>query len=1155
MAENKDATSPDQKSGGGSGDPIGLIKDWWQDRVSTSAGNGESQSGATRASDGGIRTLHKRFVETALRPMLDAVGVEAKQAIITVRSSFCYNKKFVRPVYSEPITLTKFLQNPDNQKPFILDAETAFGGFEPPHGMCFPSPAEIKAGISFAASYKLQGPTSDAGEGANSSFAERISTFVASIRGLAGKSELKKNSLTSEEGAAVSERVGTATHCVFACRNKSDTKARKIAGIEVAHIVAIYYRDEQDRPVRLDQLKAIRDAAEQLFHGLDLIARIDATLFEREGLQLVAKLLPEFARELVAPADKIAFTLEKLRALFKSHMIGRHGGGELNDTRATNEPDEDLGVYYIATTFDKADRGYTPRLDLYPDVYRTDKQLSKIAYFLTHRRKPTATKLLLWRYFAGGDVKIIATTDPRRQRRQKKTTGKVSASDSDRGDVVTLDTKFIDLFPKISSKQLEQINPEPDCLLLTSHDHEELWLKLQQSAKKGAHSLAAFIVEGNHIDDDPDMKARYLPRGIFAIESRFEDGFSDDDISSLRVIFKGIASLIRTISHQHAPIDFRRAIAETFNQDLPWGLRENDELERFLFYTQKLDGDVFHELVKRAEEEPESFNIDETILPSLKEIAAQIDPDAGDAPTSAQREKILSVRLRKIQRLLARRLKRQQYADLENAELLEFLQACPENFTWASYLTCMAQTMGDRIKSVEGPAFRRMTPGFSASGMFMASVQGELRQVVKLSTADKVDKEARNYRAWVRYHLVNAARIPVNGFAFETKGTRGRQSGRALDTERIDADFEDVAGEADGVLVSDLVSGKPGHNAENEVQTLLDAVVGGLEKRSATEHAKSLPRGKDLHDQLDAVFREHAVLWGLQSFKTKVTVQEAFRAKKPSDISEIEKSLARLRAISSLPAIFGRTKLYDFLFNFWNGRHIDGKQLNSTRRIVHGDLNAHNLTWSDELKSFFLIDFEHTGPGLLGGDQMKLIANIIAETWPKYCEDHTSDEAATSPEFIAQMNQGFDSVIEFFTGLIARGGVPQGLQAIVEASSHSRGKLSSVLLAIVKTIDHKNELHGERWRSHWAMMLLWAALKEFAYACREDRFGSVKPDLVEKALDGKKVDDPDLFTKLTEKVSKALEDEPDVISVRYELLRHIMSARLLAKLLIAMKLK
>ena len=50
-----------------------------------------------------------------------------------------------------------------------------------------------------------------------------------------------------------------------------------------------------------------------------------------------------------------------------------------------------------------------------------------------------------------------------------------------------------------------------------------------------------------------------------------------------------------------------------------------------------------------------------------------------------------------------------------------------------------------------------------------------------------------------------------------------------------------------------------------------------------------------------------------------------------------------------------------------------------TRSVVHGDLNANNLTWAKDYKRFFLIDFEHTTIGFQGADQLKLVASLICE--------------------------------------------------------------------------------------------------------------------------------------------------------------------------------
>ena len=79
----------------------------------------------------------------------------------------------------------------------------------------------------------------------------------------------------------------------------------------------------------------------------------------------------------------------------------------------------------------------------------------------------------------------------------------------------------------------------------------------------------------------------------------------------------------------------------------------------------------------------------------------------------------------------------------------------------------------------------------------------------KLSTQRKLNKERKNYLNYVRYRLVNSARIPVNAFAFDSQGNVGQ--GESPNVESY------------GALVSDLVSGQSG--TTEDVLTLLSIMA------------------------------------------------------------------------------------------------------------------------------------------------------------------------------------------------------------------------------------------------------------------------------------------------------------------------------------------
>jgi len=450
--------------------------------------------------------------------------------------------------------------------------------------------------------------------------------------------------------------------------------------------------------------------------------------------------------------------------------------------------------------------------------------------------------------------------------------------------------------------------------------------------------------------------------------------------------------------------------------------------------------------------------------------------------------------MRKMQDLLLKKGEEGVRKLLLTDDVLAFLEACPENFTWASYLACMAQTLGDRIHAgtEELPQFSRMVPGFSSSGMFMAMVEGELRQVVKLSTAEKLRTEARLYRKWVRYRLVNAARISLStGLAFETTGQDGRSSAGSKpvrgESGAIVPPKHRQNAESDGALVSDLVSGVT--SGEDRVWTFLDIVakgIGGLKEAN-------MPPSEKIAGEIANVFGPNAELWRtdreLTKKRTIPAVLSAFRIpnEKPENARrDFEGEIARLQGMRTS----GKSLSFESLFHQWGqkqDRNVLSRLEKEHSRICHGDLNARNLTWAEGLRSFFLIDFEHVGPAPNGTDQFRLIVSVITELWPGLDAIGSPDKTERRSEFnnlYAALMNGLNFLKAVFEILIARGGA----SPLSDIASHTAGKhpsgLTEILKSILMTVDPDRKLSEPKWRFHWALMLVCAAAKEFSYTCR-----------------------------------------------------------------------
>lgn len=1098
-----------------------IINEWLRDRLEN----------PTKAE--GTASFLTKFVKEGLTELTAQLcNGNSDDLIITVRSSFRKGNLYLRPVYSQPEQLRKFFQDRLRQKPFCFQRATAFDGIQ-----IHETQELSNKPYSFAGLYPINSAPHPP-----ESFRARINDFHKALSDTDGLRDVAIN----------------ATTCFFAARNKDE---KKIPSIDLKHILAVYFPRTGVTELGKQTFQELLEKAEDLFDGLDLISLIDASIFEAEGLKLVAELLPEFSRDDVAPADQIAFALERLRALLNRHMIGRHGGD-----KAGVPP----RLFYIATSFERQtepEKSVYPRLEIYPHIYR--QEYLEASYFVTHRSIPSATKFLLWRYLRSKEHLIIETTS--------------ASKDTASGTVdppVRCARAFEELFDanRLKTSPLQEwedaITPleTPDFLQLTSgdaldvnSDRQTPWQALNKPLDPDLRSIAAFVVEGRIVETidlneggiRKKISKQCLPRGIFAIESHYEDGFSDADIHSLRIVFQGIAALIRLISHQNAPIDYRSLIASTFKQDAELEDRSDPRVSRLIFLVQKLDAYLLHELLEKCRKCSDPlrvFGVEPVSLASLEEIRKICPPK--DKPSPEERAKILKDRLQKLQRLLSgedentKNLKTQ----LLQENVLSFLEACPENFTWSSYLACMAQTLGDRIAGTKLPHFSRMLPGFSASGMFMAMVDGELRQVVKLSNARKLRGENKLYRKWVRYRLVNAARIPGNGLAFETTGEVGKQCGLNEGLKSIIPipAAKDTA--SDGVLVSDLVSGGEG---DEEVNTLLDLIATNVGRRSDVT-----PKTSTINNALKAVFGRNATLW--KSIPTTepwsqdptTAVLTAFNIPLQDDDGRntFEDDIARLRTLrkaAHTDLSFGNLLK---LFRQTAPASLEELQLENFR-ICHGDLNSRNLTWAEELQSFFLIDFERVGPNVIGTDQFRLLVNLVSELrsgWDA-AQDLDAQEAETGlANLYKELERGLSYLSKVFTLLIGPGKSPRGLDEIATKEAQARfadSKLVKTFATILKTVA-PDKLKTANWRCHWALMMLCSAAKEFSYSCC-----LVDQQHINELLNGRKFDDTNSMREIETLVENYVADKPGLKNLTGNFMRYFVAARLLLNFVDCMKVR
>lgn len=1062
--------------------------------------------------------IKNQFIEQKINRLRQCIGIPANnQLLVTTRSSFRKSSLHLRPVYSYPEILGDLLLQQEVQKPFrfdmkkkpfslnneeLLHSEDKIGDVAPP---------------SFCALHKLDIDNKDSD---TSTFAGRIDSFWQTLR------------MEDEPGLQkiVRKNYRNDIMCLFAGRNRNDKKYTKILNLE--HIFALYFRNNNNQNPLLTKGKSkkklieARIICESLFHGLDLIAGIDAVFFRAEGLELVAKLSPEFAKTDVARADKIAFAIERLKKLLELHTVGRPGGGEPPN------------VYYQAATFEPTtgeDHRITtvaPRLELYPSCYRKNDEYRLGSFLISHKSIPTASKFLLHRYFKNDNISIVAVDAETNANAKADPPTRVRLCDSftrlfkaDALETLPLDKWQDDICPPNEE--------DSDSLNMSAYDdHWEKrtdikdfssqgdptegnlispWqaLNLNLSSKNENKSLAAFVVEGKEVTGNVENKARVttrcLPLGVFAVESKYIDAFSDSDLISLRDIFEGIAGLIRQISHHHFPINYRSKVAGPLVKLIPDTAGEFvKEAAKLLFLLQKIDGKELNDLCNgdlaprnktTIDLISKKCDLDVNDLEIIRSIATQIESNE-DGDTTEFAENVIQDRIDTFRSFLS---SERNFDNLVKDKVIQFLEACTENYVWIGYLNGMSQSIGDRIRG-KTPNFESMTPGFNATDIFMARVDDELRQVAKLASANALRREMRAYRHHVRYKLVNAARLSENAFAFDTCGDEGFNSANSLNIQPAK-----LRNRAFGVLVSDLVSGGGGEEAH--VRSFLDVTAHVF--RNKPEN--SWPKFKKIRDAVKTVFNTNCRLWntnytedpegaGLPAYNLVDLYLRLPSGRKSEKYKEVEDRRRKIlkSALDNFDKLRGSENTSTSNFYQKEGFQTNKLQdidLEKRFSVTHGDMNARNLTWSSELVSFFLIDFEYVGPGIRGMDQFRLAMNTMTTVWGAWVDQRGAEKEDIG--MLDALTVGEEFFIQLFERLLGKGNlslvavVNELLKDLKTQDSPKIDQFVGLLGDILKTtyLSSREWDQGKpkEWQIFWAYVTYAVTMREYTYSADPKR--------------------------------------------------------------------
>jgi hypothetical protein len=538
----------------------------------------------------------------------------------------------------------------------------------------------------------------------------------------------------------------------------------------------------------------------------------------------------------------------------------------------------------------------------------------------------------------------------------------------------------------------------------------------------------------------------------------------------LREIALGVATLLRSIHHPNASIDYEYKIRNTFTEDVEDVLftgsdKETIHLAEFLFHIIRLDGTHFTEIVQ--DECCERIGLDYVDRPFLtalrlahKAIVAGIDDAAIDAGGI-----LATLRERRMKFQHAQKELQGQYRNLGASRVKEFLAACPSNFVWSGYLDACAQALGDRGES-QHLDFGRIGAGFSADALLMVAKQDELAQIVKLADEEKLRSERNNYRDFVRYKVPFAARVPFRGYAVDSSGAMGRKSEDADGPLLRPSEENGALFVSYGALVSDLVaSGQPNRgDRRHKVETLL-ALVSRLcdqpgELRAIVLRAISyqFTVGVKLWKEVRHTDREEIMLsLAGNPFTDQNAVLRCYRLSRANGEKLFDVGNHRMwRALGREPERYARMVLepFDYVRKFIGSRILPGQSEREQARlsevrleclddlrdlirrilvqssrpiavldgwlatrlarlaIIHGDMNGRNLVWASAFERFFVIDFEHTGYGLWGVDQWRLVFSLIADSVYERLRDVKRNDS-TRPAVVAKVCNELCQTIAF----------------------------------------------------------------------------------------------------------------------------------------------
>jgi len=630
--------------------------------------------------------------------------------------------------------------------------------------------------------------------------------------------------------------------CLVYGRESTDAhKHVNIAEGELVDIVALYTNSNLENLTR-KVLECVVSTIAIAITAFTQIERHDREIFRRRALSRILSLVPVFSDRSKAPAENISNLIATIQSVLREHKSFGSCTG-----------DNDISVRFVKMDLIKDLRNNegTPRLAIYPPVF--EHKVALQSTYFSAKRSRTIVKYLLGAWAEKNDWVVTASGNNR-----------VGLSDTSQDNVlIKFSSQFKDTYMFFRNKYGKScsgpswryrkseagsgFSDETEQSLLEKKEisgiyaskiiNKQFWNDYYFDADntEKTQTTAAFLLKNWDKNSEGDIN-HGVPFGILAFESKIPDAFSDSDLDVLQQISDSVGHLVDLNGWSSVHVDYRSKVRDaiiksTFN-------KSGGELYKIAYELERCDLKIFRKWINGHEGCVEDRKLFRDAVRKVDELYAI--HDYPETSFNDIRKSLEFIYTELVNDLDASNLKWKGQGPInalvmdENAfgidkalalPILEFLESIPSNARWNARLSAIPRALLTR--NVHDPTLTSLPKGFSADSIYVLDDRNEIRQILKFSVKKSIMQERRNYQTFVRYHTPLAARMPADGYAFDSEGVDMDESHQG--SSKADQGY--------GVLVSDLVAGgkdpsTEGGDNENSVPESFESYLLGLYRAS-----------------------------------------------------------------------------------------------------------------------------------------------------------------------------------------------------------------------------------------------------------------------------------------------------------------------------------